>query len=1187
MAKTKDKDAAEEGLPIDAESALVLEDQVKKGKARKFILIYKGSDIKKLIVFKKGPFSVLIQKARKEGFRGEAVCGIVTGSGINLNFQLAGNKEVADAMSVEGIVDEEPTKIMKLKEFLADNDLKRKPAYDIVRDVKQLAKPEDDQEEASSNGAAAPIEGDPVAATDTPGDEPPFGDLEGKCKQLQSAIAPKIKEAVAAVPDKKNEITALLQTAINLQKGGSWAEAFEALKQLVTMVKETLALTPPAAPPSAVSAPSSPSAPSVAAVPAKSPEEEAYEKELKAVQQHVDDLNKHVHKAHIAGELASIGTELTTADTEFKAKKYTDAMKTLKKAKDLAGKAKEYADKYEAYAKKRAEAQFLTNAFKDLLKLGPDASGNPSYLDDRITAITDADNLASPPTRNYAGATTKIEGVVNDLKGVITKWYVTPNEPKIQTLKTGSTKVFLADQITAIEGEMNVLKANITAKDYRKALLHGPIINKMIAAATAVASRRTSFDTQRVKTVTAIDGIKKFPSLSTQMEDLNKRLKEADDQASLETRQFENATEAVTKLESDAKALTKNGAGAEAYVKDRKPVDKAYEDLSKHKQASAQKALLDGIKTKLDKAAELAKDPAKVAEANAELKLAKQEIDAAKKVLTEVDALGVVAGNASDAATAKKSLDALKISLAAVKKHKHAGAFASEFKAIDDQVTSAEKNLKEKKDQEAIHEIKHISDALSSLMVQLTQQGGYASDRASLDDRLKKIKALPEAATIQANITPVETALKDADTQDKAHAFDKRATAMEKAREAAALAEKTALDSRTYDARRKKLETNVSGSSLVAADQKKVTDLIKPASEKATELKYDEATKLLVQAEAEYESLLISSFAKQATPDLAKIEAAAKRMMKSGSAKEIDKLIQRLPNATKHDVLKTLAKERFGIDLKTDAGSETVSAKAMLNMLAKVPEDVLGNVSLKTVERREPGKDGGFYRASEQLVVMNGRPGQATQGFGATIASELPADVDPNCQPDDDTTVDYFDFATLHELGHSVDDNLQFMASREGKADFGNWKSYGGAIGPIVDVVADWTGYNSTPEQKKAISDLIQGNQVTWPTAPSGKEAEWDTAKQKVIDWHSLANVSHKIWWKQSDIDKVAINGTVYHEAYARQWVSYDAGARKKGITGYQFRAPGEWFAELYASYRMDKLKAAHPAVAWLSKLKV
>ena len=110
-------------------------------------------------------------------------------------------------------------------------------------------------------------------------------------------------------------------------------------------------------------------------------------------------------------------------------------------------------------------------------------------------------------------------------------------------------------------------------------------------------------------------------------------------------------------------------------------------------------------------------------------------------------------------------------------------------------------------------------------------------------------------------------------------------------------------------------------------------------------------------------------------------------------------------------------------------------------MMAKVPDDVRGNPSLKTVERRKPNENGGWYEPDTKSVVMNGRPGQATQEFGAAIASELPKDIEPECKPKNANAVDFFDFATLHELGHSVDDNLQFMASREGKSEFGNWKS--------------------------------------------------------------------------------------------------------------------------------------------------
>ena len=42
---------------------------------------------------------------------------------------------------------------------------------------------------------------------------------------------------------------------------------------------------------------------------------------------------------------------------------------------------------------------------------------------------------------------------------------------------------------------------------------------------------------------------------------------------------------------------------------------------------------------------------------------------------------------------------------------------------------------------------------------------------------------------------------------------------------------------------------------------------------------------------------------------------------------------------------------------------------------------------------------------------------------------------------------------------------------------------------------------------------------------------------------------------------------------------------RKQGLTGYQFRAPGEWFAELYAAFKANILGPKHPARDWLKKL--
>jgi hypothetical protein len=66
---------------------------------------------------------------------------------------------------------------------------------------------------------------------------------------------------------------------------------------------------------------------------------------------------------------------------------------------------------------------------------------------------------------------------------------------------------------------------------------------------------------------------------------------------------------------------------------------------------------------------------------------------------------------------------------------------------------------------------------------------------------------------------------------------------------------------------------------------------------------------------------------------------------------------------------------------------------------------------------------------------------------------------------------------------------------------------------------------------------------------------------------------------------KLAIDGVIYQESYPNDWKSYLMAARSKGITGYQFRAPGEWFCELYAAYHSGKLKPGHPSEGWLSNL--
>jgi hypothetical protein len=160
---------------ISEETVDMLEGQVKKGKARKFFLIYKGASIKTLVVFKKGPFGPKIMKAKKDGFKGDVAYGVVTGSGQNLVFQLPGTGEVAAAMKVDSWEAEPPTKRAKLREFLVDNGLKFKPTYEVVTEL-----------------ANAP---DPDAESDIPVPPPPPGseatdENEGGSEQPEAPPSP-------------------------------------------------------------------------------------------------------------------------------------------------------------------------------------------------------------------------------------------------------------------------------------------------------------------------------------------------------------------------------------------------------------------------------------------------------------------------------------------------------------------------------------------------------------------------------------------------------------------------------------------------------------------------------------------------------------------------------------------------------------------------------------------------------------------------------------------------------------------------------------------------------------------------------------------------------------------------------------------------------------------------------------
>ena len=334
-------------------------------------------------------------------------------------------------------------------------------------------------------------------------------------------------------------------------------------------------------------------------------------------------------------------------------------------------------------------------------------------------------------------------------------------------------------------------------------------------------------------------------------------------------------------------------------------------------------------------------------------------------------------------------------------------------------------------------------------------------------------------------------------------------------------------------------------------------------------------------------------------PDRAKLEALANEL---GGGKVLDALVAQLPDDTPQKFLNEALAVRYGFSVKqfekknakrvtdltglaaVDVNLPDKSLKDMYAMLGKVP---LANVKGKIDELiRFTDEDGGAAYGGKKVYMYCGRtddPKASQQKFGQ--AGEVVPDgeeVDDACKPVDDKPVPYFNFAAIHEVGHAVDDAKKYMKSATFKA-YAGWEKH--TSDDVAAKVAAHFDYD-LDYVKATLADKKSKAPPAPPTRSDRTDADWDAARKKVDAWCQSVRVSNALWNQAGLSKQHAINGRVYHEAYDGDWVSYLFSARAQGITGYQFRAPGEWFAELYAAYFSKKLKKSHPATAWLKTLK-
>jgi len=345
------------------------------------------------------------------------------------------------------------------------------------------------------------------------------------------------------------------------------------------------------------------------------------------------------------------------------------------------------------------------------------------------------------------------------------------------------------------------------------------------------------------------------------------------------------------------------------------------------------------------------------------------------------------------------------------------------------------------------------------------------------------------------------------------------------------------------------------------------------------------------------DGLLAAQMHANEPPDPKDIKALLAR---PGGEAEFDEMVKNLDPSAKRKVLSVAFEARYDVKLNIYASGTAVDAKGNMNgpmaddeakgpniarfydVMADLPDkDTKDNDSMRVFNTSDTGSGSSYNSAKKQVVMREGN--ESTSGAYQFGVPHQVGDVDEECQPKNEDPVDFFTWNTLHEVGHAVDDKHGFMKGKSKDEAFGGWIEFGMNIGPIAEAIAKEFEYDAT-----YISYYM--NYIDEPAIPEPKAGvepeEWERRRIKARAYVDDAKVDRNPWSSASVASRLNIGGTVYHESYKYNWSGYAFSARSRGITGYQFRAPGEWFSEVYAAYKSDKLKDNHPAVkAWLKDL--
>lgn len=317
----------------------------------------------------------------------------------------------------------------------------------------------------------------------------------------------------------------------------------------------------------------------------------------------------------------------------------------------------------------------------------------------------------------------------------------------------------------------------------------------------------------------------------------------------------------------------------------------------------------------------------------------------------------------------------------------------------------------------------------------------------------------------------------------------------------------------------------------------------------------------------------------------------ARNMPRGGASNEqLATLFQALPDSDL-DALESVMEARFNLDMSSwflprlllgvGENWDADGLRRLWVMFEQLPPDHLENNEKLDLFLRESTDDGsGFYQeglragvVSYSDVTERGSYGRimVPDGAGGTQDVGLHSDVN------------LFSTVVRHEVGHAVDADIG--ASAEGgyartAASAGQWQTYSSAgafVDAIISAGGGMGGHGYADEEayeramRKAVSDEKDFTQALADVddsvaAPGAGVTGPVTAVLDKTRWHA----DESPWYRNAD--RQDVGGRMWQRPYGSgEYASFVKSARvDHGVSAYQFRAPGEWFAEAYAAYYSD-----------------